>query len=326
MTSQPPTTVLIDSAHAGERVDEALASLMEVSVQAIKRLCQDGRVTRNHTRLKKGDRVRTGDVVHVLPTETNTQPAGALPILAQTPAYVVLDKPAGMPSHRLRPTDPPAALDSVMLQWPQVATAGPDPREGGLLHRLDVGTSGALAFALNPQAYEDGRTAFKVGTARKLYLALCHGTLAPTGVVDVPVAHDPGDPRRSVTVPAQDSRHRGKPRQALTAWRVLCSQGQDHLVLLDGRGGRRHQVRVHMAHLGAPLWGDDLYGGPSWPSGGPALPAHALHAVWLEFDGVNQHVTALAPAPAAFANATQALLGPPGAQALALGTKPPFDI
>ncbi|MBI5493744.1 MAG: RluA family pseudouridine synthase [Deltaproteobacteria bacterium] len=302
-------TVVVEPAQADQRVDEAVASLLGVSVAAVKRLCARELLLRRGVRLRKGERVCAGDVITLLAAPVDTSPPPELGVLLQQGPFVVVDKPAGLPSHRLHPSDPPAALDAVVARWPAAATAGPDPREGGLLHRLDVGTSGALAFALEPRAFEAGRAAFKGGHARKLYLALVHGAVADRGEVDAPVAHDPGDPRRSVVVAEQGARHRGRPRQAVTRWRVLTRHGAEALVLVDGEGGRRHQVRVHLAHAGAPLWGDDLYGGPPWPVGGPRLPSHALHAVWLGFTAAEARVEATAPVPGAFRAVVESVLG-----------------
>jgi 23S rRNA pseudouridine1911/1915/1917 synthase len=318
-----PLTVTVDAAHAGQRVDEALASLLGVSINAIKRLCGQQRVLRRGTRLRKGESVKAGDVVTLLAPPVEETPVPELPTLFRNARFVVVDKPAGMASHKLRPDEPPSALDAVVALWPAVAMAGPDPREGGLLHRLDLGTSGALAFALEPRAFEEGREAFRLGGARKLYVALVSGDIPARGFVDAPVAHDPGDPRRSVTVAAQDTRHRGKPRQAITHFRTLFRRGQDALVLVDGEGGRRHQVRVHMAHAGAPLWGDDLYAGPSWPAQ-PRLPTHALHAVWLRFEAGDDVVVATAPAPQAFHAVTRHVLGEDGERALSTVERDPL--
>lgn len=302
-----PLSITIPREQDGARLDAALAALSGTSSHAIKRLCALECITRSGRVVRKGDRVRAGETYLLAPLPASDAVPPSLTIRYETPRYVVVDKPAGLPSHKLRPQDPPSALECVVAPFPTVATAGPDPREGGLLHRLDVNTSGALALARDPEAYEVGRAAFRDGTARKLYLALTHGTLPDAGTVEVPVAHDPADPRRSVVV-LPGAPHRGDGRAAATHHRVLRREGPFALVLLDAQGGRRHQVRVHMAHAGAPLCGDDLYGGPAWPNA--ELPGHALHAVWLRFPSAEGVTQCTVEPPQAFVDAAVGLLGP----------------
>ncbi|MEW5852700.1 MAG: RluA family pseudouridine synthase [Myxococcota bacterium] len=316
-------SVRIPPEEDGGRVDEVLARLLGTSVRAAKRLCTEGLVRRGRTVVVKGDRVQAGQELTILEPHVPSRETPPLKLLVETPRYLVMDKPAGMASHRLRPSDPPSALDVVVHRFPEVATAGPDPREGGLLHRLDVGTSGALAFAREPRAFEAGRAAFKGGTARKLYLAMVHGEIAPVGVVEKPIAHHTGDPRQSVVVDGLRT-HRGDPREARTRWVTLARRGPDALVLVDAEGGRRHQVRVHLAHAGAPLWGDELYGGP--PFRAHALPGHALHAVWLSVPTAGETVIAQAAPPADWAPLVEELLGRAGVEALRRGGEAPLEL
>lgn len=308
--------VNVPPAQHGQRADTGLAQLLGCSTHHVKRLCALGLVRCGTRVLRKGDALRAGDVVDLLAPQPAPGPVPPLDILCQHADCVVVNKPAGVPSHRLRPTEAPAMLEAVVAWDPAVALAGPDPREGGLLHRLDRNTSGALAFARNPQAYLQGRQAFSSGGARKLYTALVHGTLPGRGLIEAAITQDSADHRRAAVVTSETASVRGKPQPATTWWRTLARAGADALVLVDAQGGRRHQVRVHLAHAGAPLWGDDLYGGPAW-NGPTVLPGHALHALWLAPGLAAESGGVTAPAPQAFADAVEQVLGPDGVAALA---------
>lgn len=152
-------------------------------------------------------------------------------------------------------------------------------RDWGLLHRLDRLTSGLLIAALDPDAWDFLRTAFEERTVRKTYLAIARGELAnECGEITAPLAdRTDRDYRVSVIDP------RGKP--AITRYRVLARAGRYALVECDLVTGRLHQIRVHLASIGAPIAGDPIYeaGGRAKPNAGRAKdPSLHLHAWKLE--------------------------------------------
>jgi 23S rRNA pseudouridine1911/1915/1917 synthase len=253
-------------------------------------------------------------------------PAAPVPVLHVDDEVVVVDKPAGCACHPLRPGEGHTVVDAVVAAFPEVAHAGPVAREGGLLHRLDHDTSGCLAFArtaaafarLAPSLRRDDLPALDDGAgggassssasssaspatapASKLYVAVVHGALA-AGVERVIVAdvdHVPGDPRRMRVTPPS-----GGGRPARTVLTVLASTSSStststtvddalSLVALRLHGGRRHQLRVHLADLGHPIVGDRLYG-PATSADGLALHARAL--------GLPGRPVVTAPLPALF--------------------------
>lgn len=155
-----------------------------------------------------------------------------------------------------------------------------EARDWGLLHRLDRLTSGLVVAALDADAWDSLRTAFEARTVRKTYLAIARGELRQdAGEIDAPLAdRTDGDYRVSVIDP------RGKP--ALTRYRVLHRHGRYALVECDLVTGRLHQIRVHLASLGAPIAGDPIYeaGGRAKPNAGRAKdPSLYLHAWRLAF-------------------------------------------
>jgi 23S rRNA pseudouridine1911/1915/1917 synthase len=192
-------------------------------------------------------------------------------------AMLVLNKPAPMPCHPLRPGECGTVMNGVVAQFPDAATAGDNPREGGLIHRLDNGTSGALLVALGPHAFVELRAAIRAGRIRRTYHALIDGNLKQSLELDAPIAHDPHSARRMLvmtnTAPGA--------RPANTVVEPIRRVGRFTLVAVTPRTGMRHQIRVHLAHAGYPIAGDELYGGP--PLDALAPRRFWLHLAEIEF-------------------------------------------
>lgn len=196
-------------------------------------------------------------------------------ILAETDAWLVLDKPSGWHSVAGTTAAEEGGVGVVEL-W--LRTHRPECAalvEAGLVHRLDRDTSGCLMVARDERTRAELRDRFATGEGlRKIYLARCRGHLDDAGEATLHFA-----PRRKgapkVRVRAEgEARHRGALR-----WRVASRDGGDLLVEVELVGpGRRHQIRAALAHLGAPIVGDALYGG---------APAErlGLHAWRIELDG-----------------------------------------
>jgi len=151
-------------------------------------------------------------------------------------------------------------------------------REVGLVHRLDLETTGVTVFAKTKPATAALADAFRLGTAHKRYLAIAVGPLSGEGRVDLPISPDPrrwGKFRALV----------GGKVTAATRYKVLARHGEVSAVELFPETGRTHQIRVHLKALGAPIAGDDLYGGPGEIelAGGPhKVERVLLHARSLE--------------------------------------------
>jgi 23S rRNA pseudouridine1911/1915/1917 synthase len=196
---------------------------------------------------------------------------------------LVLDKPAGLPCHPLKPGEAGTVINGAAVLAPESAVAGPKPLEGGLVHRLDTQTSGLLAIALNPPAWEALQAAFRAHRARKYYLAIVEGDLAEDTIIDWPIAHHARDARRMVALQPGDETHgqpawRGRPRPARSVVRVLQRLDGITLVEVTVVQAQMHQIRVHLAAAGHPLVADAVYG--RCPHRG--LDRHALHAWRLE--------------------------------------------
>ncbi len=151
-------------------------------------------------------------------------------------------------------------------------------------HRLDVGTSGVLVLARTAHGQRVISAAFEGGTVKKTYLALCQGQLPDEGAVDLPL----GEWKRGrVQI--------GKGRPALTRFTVLARSGTRATVLAHPETGRTHQVRAHLCSVGAPIVGDEDYGGPP----APRIFLHALRLV-LPWPTAGDRLTIESPEPPGF--------------------------
>lgn len=274
-------TISVDEASAGKRIDLVVGDALTLSRAKVKALFDDGKVRLNHRKAKKGLALSAGDTVEVdLPEETVSTAAVAdselrVSVLHEDDVLVFVDKPAGVPTQPLQPGERGTIANALLARYPEMATVGDDPREAGLCHRLDVETSGVLLAARNKDAWKVMRAAFsEERSIEKHYLALVSGPLADEGSIDLPLAHAGNHVVPSLT--------EGRP--ALTEFRVLQRAGSTALVEVKLITGVLHQVRAHLAAVGAPIVGDSLYGGTAVAG----LSRFFLHAASL---GVRHPVT-----------------------------------
>ena len=320
--------IVDEDVDVGERADVVLGRRMPgLSRRVARALALRGALRCNGVRVPPSHRVAKGDRLEL---EVAATPAVDPPrVLACTDAFVYVDKPADMHTHRLRPSDPPALADAVALVHPECATSSDDPREGGALHRLDRETTGVVAFARSPAAWRAGRAAIVHSTTLKLYVALCETPRAPTwpprttpelvpvdGADHLPFPYDLPRPRavsplaltlslgRGASKDLVAVREDGRPTTSILVPLAAAPPQDDGngrlLLALQLHGGHRHQARVHLAWLGVPIEGDARYG-----HGRGAL---ALHCSALDLSAScpgEQRVDA--PLPAALAERLAAL-------------------
>jgi 23S rRNA pseudouridine1911/1915/1917 synthase len=176
---------------------------------------------------------------------TPTAPPPPLHVLFEDELLLVVDKPAGLPA---QPT--PGGARSLLDQATEWLG-----RPAGLVHRLDRDTTGVTVFGKTPEATSALAQAFRAGQVRKQYLAVTGPTLAAEGVCTVALARDASRPGRWRTAASGS----GVPSE--TRFRRLGGTDQFAVAALWPRTGRTHQLRAHLAALGAPIVGDRLYGG-----------------------------------------------------------------
>jgi 23S rRNA pseudouridine1911/1915/1917 synthase len=265
-----------------ERLDKAVARLFGVSRHRAMEWIADGRVRVDGRRAPKGAPVQPGARISVErppPEQPSPQPELPIRIVHADAHVVVADKPAGMPSHPLKPGEKGTAANALVGRFPELATIGPSLREGGLVHRLDTDTSGLLLAARTDAAHAQLRAQFAARTVEKGYLALVGGELHAGGEIAVPLLHDPRDPRRMLAASDPEYAQEHGARPAVTTFSPRERRGGFTLLDVEIATGVMHQIRAHLSFIGHPLAGDALYGGPDLPG----LARHFLHAARLGF-------------------------------------------
>ena len=264
---------------AGLRLDVLLCRRLPVLSRArVRSMLDAGEIHVNGRRCRKGARITPGDRVTLDrepdPGEFAALPDRALPLVIayEDDHLVVLDKAPGVPSHPLKPTEIGTVASALVARYPEMAGVGWRPREPGILHRLDAGTSGLMLAARDEPTFDALLLALREGRIEKRYVALVHG-VAEVGIIDAPIAPHPSDPRRVKVGPGL----RGE-RPTRTEILAVKERWPDRSeVEVRAGAAARHQVRAHLSHLGHPLVGDTLYGAPAEPT----LRRHLLHASYI---------------------------------------------
>ncbi|HYL04454.1 MAG TPA: RluA family pseudouridine synthase [Thermoanaerobaculia bacterium] len=266
---------------AGERLDRHVAAICRLPRNQVQQWIRDGRVRLNGRPAKPAEVVAAGDLVECEPPapapQTLVPEPGEVSVIHEDTDMVVLDKPAGLTVHPGAGRATGTLVHLLLARYPEMAGVG-GPGRPGIVHRLDKGTSGVMAVARNPAAYQRLSRAFASRAVTKRYLAIVYGRPAgETGVVDAPIGRH-RERRREMTVRAD-----GRP--ARTGYRVLAARSGIALLELDLATGRTHQIRVHLKSIGHPLVGDPVYGEARWhglPRTAQAplrdFPRPALHA------------------------------------------------
>jgi 23S rRNA pseudouridine1911/1915/1917 synthase len=267
---------------AGERLDAALARLFGVSRTKAADLVAAGAVRVDGTEAAKSDRVMAGAWLEVdLPAPQETprlvaEPVPGMRVIYDDEHIVVVDKPVGVAAHPSPGWTGPTVVGGLAAAGFRVSTSGAAERQG-VVHRLDVGTSGVMVVAKSERAYTVLKRAFKERTVDKVYHALVQGHPDPLrGTVDAPIdRHPTADYKWAVVAD-------GKP--SVTHYDTLEAHRAASLLEIHLETGRTHQIRVHMAALRHPCVGDLTYGADPTLAARLGLQRQWLHAVRLAFD------------------------------------------
>ncbi len=264
---------------AGERLDRIVALLADVSrADATTVIANGGVMVDGEVAVTGKIRLRAGQEVEIdpssLPVEEMPGPDASIPlnVVFADEHVIVIDKAPGVVVHPAAGHKGGTLVNALLARFPEIADVG-DPQRPGIVHRLDVGTSGLLVVARSDDAYESLVDQLSDHDVERRYVALAWGRFdAPVGTVDAPIGRDPRDPLRMAVVAT------GK--EARTHFRVEQSFTEPELSLVtcELETGRTHQIRVHLAAIGHPVAGDGTYGGqrPGWVAERPFLHAARL--------------------------------------------------
>ena len=273
----------IPSALAGERLDRIVALLAECSRSEAAGLIDHGGVRLDGEPAVLGKlRVKAGQVVVVdpslLPAPQGPEPDASVEftVVHADEHVIIIDKPAGLVVHPGAGHPTGTLVNGLLARFPEFVDVG-EAHRPGIVHRLDVGTSGLLVVARSQRAYHDLVDALAQRDIGRVYRTLVWGTPAnPVGVIDAPIGRDHRDPMKmAVVVDGKTARTR---YQLLDTWPLPAEVSSLECRL---ETGRTHQIRVHLAAIGHPVVGDAAYGGVR---SGVVSPRPFLHAARLELE------------------------------------------
>lgn len=259
---------------AGHRLDKYVAdSCPQLSRTHARKLIEDGYITVNDGPAKPSLKLEPGDGVHVTvpPEEPPALEPQDIPldIIYEDDDVIVIDKPAGLPVHPA-PGHPDGTLVNALLHYLPGLDADADPLRPGIVHRLDMDTSGVIIAAKNRTAQAYLSEQFSSRQVSKTYLVLVKGRLEPEqGVIDAAIGRDSRNRQRMAVV------DRG--RESRTDYRVVKYYRDYTLAEIHPETGRTHQIRVHLNAIGFPVAGDAVYGITV-----PFLDRQFLHAYKLK--------------------------------------------
>jgi 23S rRNA pseudouridine1911/1915/1917 synthase len=282
---------------AGMRVDAGLSRLLGLSRSAVAALAEDGGVELDGRRAGKSDRLTSGAWLQVrlpdepAPLQNPVETVEGMTILYADDDIVAVDKPAGVAAHASVGWTGPTVLGGLAAAGFRFTTSGVHERQG-IVHRLDVGTSGVMVVAISERAYTVLKRAFKRRAVDKRYDALVQGHPDPSsGTIDAPIGrHRGADWKFAVS-------ERG--RHSITHYDTIEAFPAASLLDVHLETGRTHQIRVHFAALHHPCVGDLTYGADPTLAKKLGLDHQWLHARSLAFahpgDGRRMDITAPYP-------------------------------
>ena len=281
----------------GERIDAALSRMLGLSRTKAAELVAQGHVRLDGRAVGKSDRVAEGQMIEVAlpdpegPLRVEAENVDGLVILYADDDVIVVDKPVGVAAHPSPGWTGPTVIGGVAGAGHRVSTSGAEERQG-VVHRLDVGTSGVMAVAASESAYTSLKRQFKERTVEKVYHSLVQGHPDPLrGTIDAPIDRHPTHDYRWAVV--------AEGRPSITHYETLEAFPHASLLEIHLETGRTHQIRVHMSALKHPCVGDLTYGADPRLAERLGLQRQWLHALSLNFEHprTGQRMTFTSPYP-----------------------------
>ncbi len=275
-----------------ERLDKFLASReTDLSRAQIAGLVAGGLVKVDGAIVKSSYRLRGGETVEMemLPPPPSGVSPQEIPlsVIYEDEDILVIDKPAGMVVHPAPGHRRDTVANALLARLPDIEEVG-DEQRPGIVHRLDMDTSGLMVAAKNRRAHRHVSGQIKDRSVLKGYTALAKGNIdPPEGVIKARIGRDNRNRKRMAVVDLG--------REAETSYRAVESAPGYTLLEVFPKTGRTHQIRVHLSALGYPIVGDALYGGKD-----PRLERQFLHAhlLGIRLPGTGEYREFTSPLPA----------------------------
>lgn len=288
----------------GERIDKVLGGLIDsLSRSFIQKFIKDGMVTVNGQIVKQSCKVFTDDeVVFELPDAVEPDiPAENIPldILYEDQDVIVVNKPKGMVVHPAAGHYTGTLVNALMFYCGQDLSGINGVMRPGIVHRIDMDTTGSLIICKNDKAHNSIAAQLKEHSINRIYHAICYGNIKEDeGIIEKPIGRHSVDRKKMAVNP------NGK--EAVTHYKVLKRFGNYTYISCKLETGRTHQIRVHMASIGHPLLGDEVYSGRTSPF---KLKGQCLHAMTLGFihPQTGEYVEINAPLPEYFTHLLEIL-------------------
>ena len=281
------------------RIDRFLGSRLEqVSRSYLQKLVKDGAVLVNGKPVKSSYKVENGDRIRLeipdaVEPEIEAEPM-ALDILYEDSDIILINKPKGMVVHPAVGHYSGTLVNGLMAHCKDELSGINGVMRPGIVHRIDMDTTGVLIVCKNDKAHNAIAEQLKVHSITRKYYAIVHGVLkADTGTVNAPIGRHPVD-RKKMSINEKNG------KEAVTHYRVLQRFRRFTFVECQLETGRTHQIRVHMASIGHPLLGDQVYGPAKVPFSG--LQGQTLHAgvLGIIHPSTGEYMEFTAPLPAYF--------------------------
>lgn len=280
-----------------ERIDRFLAQLQSLSRSYIQKMMKEEAVKVNGVPVKGSYRIKTDDLVEfMLPeaVEPDIAPEDiSLDILYEDRDVIVVNKPKGMVVHPAAGHYSGTLVNALLYHCGAELSGINGVLRPGIVHRIDRDTTGSVIACKNDAAHGSIAAQLKEHSVNRKYHAICHGVLkVDEGTIDRPVGRHPVD-RKKMAVNEKNG------KQAITHYRVLKRFKEYTYVECTLETGRTHQIRVHMASIGHPLLGDDVYSARKCPF---QLQGQTLHAKILGFrhPASGEYIETDAPLPEYF--------------------------
>lgn len=272
-------TLIAEKEDIGIRIDRYVSNNFEfLSRSAVQKLIEDENIIVSEKKIKSNYKIKESDIISIQIPEAKEVEIKAenipLEILYEDKDVIIINKPKGMVVHPAPGHYTGTLVNALMYHCKEELSGINGQLRPGIVHRIDKDTSGILMAAKNDKAHQSLALQLSKHTITRKYQAIVFNSFSEEeGTIDKPIGRHPID-RKKMAITQKNS------RCAVTHYKVLEKLGKFSLIQAQLETGRTHQIRVHMAYIGHPLLGDEIYGSKKQPF---HLEGQVLHAKVLGF-------------------------------------------